>query len=160
MLVSSAPCSLWEPMYPRCLTGRKQEGGSVIERTVEGEERWQVRWKVFLFYFMLDKYRKLVAVAEDMAAEWHECEESVEGIELSVELNVGTISIGRMREYAVYCPDENQYMPDYAMDYRNTYFDWVDGDWVKRVPEVIKYERKFDPFVTTDPFAFVDELPF
>jgi hypothetical protein len=84
----------------------------------------------------------------------------VEGIQVSVELNVGTVSIGMMREFAVYCPDENQYMPDYAMDYRNTYFDWVDGDWVKRVPEVVKYERNFDPFVTIDPFAFVDELPF
>ena len=109
---------------------------------------------------MLDKYRKLVAVAEDMAAEWHACEESVEGIELSVELNVGTVSIGRMREFATYHPDENQYEPDYAMDYTKTVFDWIDGDWVKRVPEIVKYESKFDPFVTTDPFAFVDELPF
>jgi hypothetical protein len=144
-------------MYPRCLTGRKQEGGRVIERTVEGEERWQVRWKVFLFYFMLDKYRKLVAVAEDMAAEWHECEMSVEGIQVSVELNVGIIRIGMMREYAVYCPDENQYEPSYAMDYTDTYFDWVDGDWVKRVPEVVEYKR---PHLEYNPFEYIDELPF
>ena len=109
---------------------------------------------------MLDKYIKLVAVAEDMVTELHECEESVEGIEVSVELNVGTISIGRMREFATYHPDENQYMPDYAMDYKNTYFDWTDDAWVKRAPAVVKYERNFDPFVTTDPFADVDELPF
>jgi hypothetical protein len=142
------------------LTGRLWEGGRVSERTVEREEDVAMLKNVFLFYFMLDKYRKLVAVAEDMASEWNDCEMSVEGIEVSVELNVGTVSIGMMREYAIYCSEENQYEPSYAMDYTKTVFDWVDGDWVKREPEIVKYERNFDPFVTVDPFAFVDELPF
>jgi hypothetical protein len=106
---------------------------------------------------MLDKYKKLVIVAEAMVAEMHACQECVEGVEVSIELNVGVIRLGRMREYAVYCPEENQYEPSYAIDYTtDRCYDWIENEWMKRVPKI--QERHHS--VEYNPFEYIDELPF
>lgn len=104
---------------------------------------------------MIDKFRKLVAVAEAMVAEWHEMCLGVEGMHVHVEYNQGFVRLGMVREYAVYHPDENQYMPEYAMDYNTYYFTWVDDTWVRNVPE--RLEAPSPVYVENEDW---DELPF
>jgi len=87
---------------------------------------------------MIDRLKKLVAVAEEMATEWNEACVGVDGIEVQVEGHGGIVRLGRVREYAVYSPDENVYMPEYAMYYDNFYFTWVDDTWVRNVSEYLK----------------------
>lgn len=85
---------------------------------------------------MLDKFRKLVAVAEEMATAWGEYGESVEGLDVQVEGSQGCVRLGRMTQFAVYHPDENVYMPEYGVDYNTYYYNWIDGEWVKQSPKV------------------------
>jgi hypothetical protein len=104
---------------------------------------------------MLDRFQKLVAVAEAMVAEWHERSLGVNGMNVHVEYNQGFVRLGMVREYAVYYPDENQYMPEYAMDYVTYYFTWVDDTWVKDVPECLEAPKPV--YVKEEDW---DELPF
>ena len=99
---------------------------------------------------MIDKFRKLVAVAEDMAAEWSEKGMDVCGMEVHVEGHGGIIKLGQWREYPVYYPDENQYMPEYGIDYSSYYYSWIDQAWVKDEPMVVEVRERED---------WVDELP-
>lgn len=87
---------------------------------------------------MLDRFKKLVAVAEEMVTEYNNAGHNVDGMNVHVECNQGFIRLGTMREYAVYYPDENQYMPEYALDYDTYYFTWVDNTWVKDVPKCLE----------------------
>jgi len=103
---------------------------------------------------MIDKFRKLVAVAEDMAAQRNEMCVGVDGIDVHVEGHEGMVRLGMMGEYAVYYPDENQYMPEYGMDYVTYYYTWVDDAWVKKEPV---YLVANSPFEENQEF---DELPF
>jgi len=102
---------------------------------------------------MIDKLNKLVAVAEAMATEWNEACIGVDGIEVQVEGHGGIVRLGRMREYPVYHPDENVYMPEYAMYYDNYYFTWVEDTWVRNVSE---YQASTPVYVEQEE----DELPF
>ena len=102
---------------------------------------------------MLDKFNKLVAVAVAMATQRSENEVSVNGMDVHIEENSGFVRFGMWREYAVYYPDENQYMPEYCMDYATYYFGWKDGEWVERKETSIP---AFDKLVETE----ADELPF
>lgn len=104
---------------------------------------------------MLDKLNKLVAVAEAMAAQRNEMCVGVDGIEVQVDGHGGIVRLGMMREYAVYHPDENQYMPEYGMDYDSYYFTWVDNDWVRNVSEYL--EAPSPVYVQEEDW---DELPF
>jgi hypothetical protein len=104
---------------------------------------------------MLDKLNKLVAVAEAMAAQRNEMCVGVDGIEVQVDGHGGIVRLGMMREYAVYHPDENQYMPEYGMDYDSYYFTWVDDTWVRNVSEYL--EAPSPVYVQEEDW---DELPF
>jgi hypothetical protein len=104
---------------------------------------------------MIDKFRKLVAVAEEMATSWNENEVCVDAVEIQVEGHGGIVRLGRMREYAVYHPDENQYMPEYAMDYDSYYYTWIDGRWMKDEPMIVEARSP----VWTEEEEW-DELPF
>jgi hypothetical protein len=88
---------------------------------------------------MIDMFRKLVAVAEERATALNNAGHNVDGMNVHVEYNQGFVRLGMVREYAVYHPDENQYMPEYAMDYDSYYYTWVGEEWVYQVPKV--YER-------------------
>jgi hypothetical protein len=104
---------------------------------------------------MIDRLNKLVAVAEAMAAEWNEMCVGVDGIEVQVEGHGGIVRLGMMREFPVYYPDENQYMPEYAMDYSSFYYTWGEYGWVKDEPMVVEAASPFE--VREEEW---DELPF
>ena len=104
---------------------------------------------------MIDKFKKLVAVAEAMAAEWGEMGFGVDGIEVQVEGLGGIVRLGMMREFPVYYPDENQYMPEYAMDYSSFYYTWGEYGWVKDEPMIV---GAANPFEVRE--QEIDELPF
>jgi len=115
-----------------------------------------MRRGVVLFHCaMIDKFNKLVAVAEVMVAEWNEMTIGVTGVEVRVEGLGGTVRLGMMREFAVYHPDENQYMPEYAMDYDSYYFTWIDNRWMKDEPMIVGAPSPFELREEE-----VDELPF
>jgi hypothetical protein len=104
---------------------------------------------------MIDKFRKLVAVTEEMATEWNQMGLDVVGMEVSVEGHGGIVRLGMGREYPVYHPDENQYMPEYCIDYITYYFSWLDGQWVKDEPMVVEAANPFE-----EREEEIDELPF
>lgn len=102
---------------------------------------------------MIDKFRKLVAVAEEMATEWNNAGDCVEGMDVQVQGSRGVVRVGVMREYPVYFPDENVYMPEYGVDYIDYYYNWVDGEWVREFPKPAIVSM-VDPFVVEDPLPF------
>lgn len=98
---------------------------------------------------MIDKFRKLVALAESIATRYNDAGDTVEGFNVHVELNNGFVRVGIMQEHAVYHPDENVYMPEYHVSYNTYMYDWVDNKWVKKV-------TTYAPLDEDE----VDELPF
>lgn len=100
---------------------------------------------------MIDKFVKLVAVAEEMATAWNDEGDSVAGMSVQVEGNQGVVRVGAMREYGVYHPDENVYMPEYGVDYNDCYFTWTEGKWVRELPK---------PVMVSECVVEEDELPF
>jgi len=104
---------------------------------------------------MLDKFRKLVAVAEEMATSWNEMGLDVSGMEVQVEGHGGIVRVGTWREYAVYHPDENQHMPEYCMDYTTYYYTWIDGQWMKDEPMIVEAASPFEMREEE-----IDDLPF
>lgn len=101
---------------------------------------------------MLDKLRKLVAVAEDMATAWNDGGQSVEGVDVHVELNEGLVRVGVFGVVGVnFSSDDNVHFPEYGVDYYTYLYDWVDGEWVERIPAGHYAENKPEE---------MDDLPF
>lgn len=81
---------------------------------------------------MLDRYNKLVAVAEEMVTEYNNVGHSVEGIVVDVEGDFGVIRVGVFGLVSSsYCPDENVVMPEYGVVYYSEPYTWNDGMWEK-----------------------------
>ena len=104
---------------------------------------------------MMNKFKKLVAVAEEMATQWELVSTDVEGIHVSVEGVKGIISLGGVIEYPVYHPDENVYMPEYGLEYTRLEFKWVNDTWERVYPVI-----RFNDEAMADAFAIEDPLPF
>lgn len=97
---------------------------------------------------------KLVAVAEEMATQWSANDCEIEGINVIVEGVRGKISFGGVVEYPVYHPDENQYMPEYGLQYSTLEWKWVNDEWERVYPTIhLSSEPLIDPFAPA-------ELPF
>lgn len=102
---------------------------------------------------MIDKFRKLVAVAEDMAAKWNEMGENVEGVVVDVEGDFGVVRIGVFGIVnSSYFPDENVVMPEYGVKYYGEPFNWDGNDWREALPQVIVNDVECE--------MIEDELPF
>lgn len=103
---------------------------------------------------MIDRFKKLVAVAEDMASKWNDKNLSVEAICSWVEEDKGFVKIGTMGVVGVtYSHDDNCQFPEYGVVYTHYTFDWIDGEWKEIVPTV------FEVMAVSDLELF-DELPF
>lgn len=101
---------------------------------------------------MLDKLRKLVAVAEDIAAEVDESGYSVDGINVHVEGDQGFVRVGHHGIVGVtFSSDDNVHFPEYGIDYYTYLYDWRDGEWVERIPAEYYSGNKPEE---------VDDLPF
>jgi hypothetical protein len=112
-------------------------------------------WLPFsLVWLMMDKFKKLVAVAEDMASKWNQKALSVEGICAWVEEDKGFVKIGTMGIVGVtYSHDDNCQFPENGVVYTHYTFDWIDGEWKELVP------TPFEVMAGSDIDMF-DELPF
>ena len=81
---------------------------------------------------MIDRYKKLVAVAEDMATRLIELGVSVDGVVVEVEGHGGIVRLGSGDVIgSSYCPDDNVYQPVFGVDYRNYYFSWTSEEWIE-----------------------------
>ena len=104
-------------------------------------------------YAMLDRFKKLVAVAEEMATKRHNAGESVEGIDVQVEGSQGVVRVGVYAVVGVtFSSDDNVHFPEYGVDYWNYYYDWRGEGWVEH-----------QPLVQTEAVGFceeADDLPF
>lgn len=86
---------------------------------------------------MMDKYNKLVAVAEDMAAVWNEAGNDVSGIKVCMEDNVGWVGLGQWCVVGrYYSSDDNVVFPEYGIDYKMYYFTWTGSEWIEDKREV------------------------
>ena len=102
----------------------------------------------------MDMFRKLVAVAEEMAAKWTEKNLDVEGICAWVEGDKGFVKIGDWGVVGVtYSSDDNCQFPEYGVVYTHYIYDWIDGEWVENKPTV--FEVASNSYVEE-----FDELPF
>ena len=104
---------------------------------------------------MIDKFKKLVAVAEAMAAEWGEMGVDVEGVEVQVEGLGGTVKLGTTHVGGSYCPDDNVVHPVYYIGYDTRYYSWRDNSWVKDEPMIVGAPSPFEVREQE-----IDELPF
>lgn len=103
---------------------------------------------------MLDRFKKLVAVAEEMVTEYNNVGQNVDGIVVDVEHDFGVIRIGVYGLVSsAYCPDDNVVMPEYGVAYHSEPYHWKDGRWEKALQEV-------KPVMVLGPFEEEDELPF
>ena len=104
---------------------------------------------------MLDRFKKLVAVAEEMVTEYNEVGHNVESIVVDVEGDFGVVCIGVYGLVSSsYYPDENVVMPDYGVVYYSEPFTWKEGKWEKPMAQPA-------PTMITSSFEEeVDELPF
>lgn len=102
----------------------------------------------------MDMFRKLVAVAEDMATKWTEKNLSVEGLCAWIEEDRGFVKVGTMGVVGVtYSHDDNCQFPEYGVVYTHYIYDWIDGEWVENKPTV--FEVASNSYVEE-----FDELPF
>ncbi len=102
---------------------------------------------------MIDRYLKLVAVAEDMAAEWSGCGLSVEGVAVEVEGNFGVVRIGVHGIIGSnFSHDDNVHFPEYGVVYYSEPFNWEDGGWKEALPQPMVWSGVAE--------EDADELPF
>ena len=102
---------------------------------------------------MIDKFKKLVAVAEDMAARWSQSGECVEGVVVDVEGDFGVVRIGVHGVIGSnFSHDDNVHFPEYGVAYHSEPFNWEDGDWRKALPQPMVWSGVEE--------EEVDELPF
>jgi hypothetical protein len=102
---------------------------------------------------MLDRYMKLVIVAEVMVTRLNECHEELVQLNVSVSGDKGVVGLGVFGHIGnVYYPDENQYMPEYDTTYESYDFFWVEGEWVS------EHEKRIEREVSA--IEDYDELPF
>jgi hypothetical protein len=104
---------------------------------------------------MLDRYKKLVAVAEDMATEL-----SQHGDVTSMEIFMGSkhsyVEIGLFCEVGgTYYPDENVVMPDYGVMYRRTNYIWLEDTQEWETEAQMRLEAEISAYEDTMP-----DLPF
>ena len=86
---------------------------------------------------MLDRYKKLVAVAEEMVTRWNDAGECVEGLDVHVEYNQGLVRVGVHGVVGVsYSSDDNVHFPEYGVDYNRYHFEWDGEGWVELKPMV------------------------
>ena len=111
-------------------------------------------WQVILAYCaMIDSYKKLVAVAEDMAAEMAEAHGSLEGISIEVEGDMGVVRLGVFGIVgSSYSPDDNVVFPEYGVVYKSIPFRWDGKSWKQAVRETVMCD--------TPEAEEWDELPF
>lgn len=88
---------------------------------------------------MFNRYKMLVAIAEELATKLAESGEAVEeALVIDMITNAagtfGTISIG-VYGYSgcQYYPDENVYMPEYDLEYYRYHYKFVDEKWIQLV---------------------------
>ena len=102
---------------------------------------------------MIDKFVKLVAVAEAMATAWNDAGDCVEGMDVQVECNQGVVRVGVFGIVGVnFSSDDNVHFPEYGVDYRNYYYDWIDGEWILNQPKVVG--QSFVEVEEIDPLPF------
>ena len=88
---------------------------------------------------MFNRYKMLVAIAEELATKLAESGEAVEeALVIDMITNAagtfGTISIG-VYGYSgcQYYPDENVYMPEYDLEYFRYRYKFEDGIWLSEI---------------------------
>jgi hypothetical protein len=117
-------------------------------------------YKVILsFCTMIDKYKKLVVIAEAMAMEWNEKGFSLDSFNVKTEWLKGTVTLGSIQQCgSTYCPDDNVHYPVEEMVYMSVDFKWNfrDEKW-----EEVRYEKSV-PQATVIGYVEEpwDELPF
>jgi hypothetical protein len=104
---------------------------------------------------MLDRYKKLVAVAEDMATRISE-HGDVQSIEVTVSGKYGFIEIGVFCETGcTYYPDENQYMPEYGLVSSGGNYIWLEDTQEWETEKQMRLEAELNAYENTMP-----DLPF
>lgn len=84
------------------------------------------------------KFKKLVAVAEEMATQWTEAGQSVEGIDVQVEDNHGVVRVGVFGIVGVsFSSDDNVHFPEYGIDYKSYEYEWIEETWVRKQPKFL-----------------------
>jgi hypothetical protein len=84
---------------------------------------------------MIDKYKKLVVIAEAMAMEWNEKGFSLDSMSVKAEMFKGTVTLGSIQQCgSIYCADDNVHYPVEDMVYITADFEWNYRD--KRWEEV------------------------
>ena len=109
---------------------------------------------------MLDRYKKLVTVAEAMVTTYHQFHTDVCQMNVSVDGDNGVIGLGVFGLVGhSYHPDENQYMPEYDVTYKSYRYSWVDNEWsvLPREEDVVQYVENT---VWKEQEPLVDGLPF
>ena len=97
---------------------------------------------VILFYcVMIDRYKKLVTVAEAMVAEQGQFADNVCQMSVGVHGGLGVVVLGMFGiTSSTYYSDENQYMPEYGITYKEYHFFWVEDEWVTENEKKIERE--------------------
>lgn len=107
---------------------------------------------------MINVYKKLVTVAEDTVTAYNQHVGDVYELSVSVQGNQGCITVGVFGIVgSTYYPDENQYMPEYGMDYNSFHYELVDGEWVNK-PKQVAVPVENDGATVQE--NFIDDLPF
>ena len=105
---------------------------------------------------MIDRYKKLVAVAEDMATRLNDAGVSVDGVVVEVEGHGGIVRIGSCDIIgSSYCSDDNVHHPVFGVDYRSYYFSWINGEWIE--DEIVLPQMDLAQIEEAN---VIDELPF
>ena len=106
---------------------------------------------------MINVYKKLVTKAEDLVTACNQHVGEVYEMSVSVQGDQGCISLGVFGLVgSKYYPDENQYMPEYGMDYSYFHYELVDGEWVNKPMQVVVPVENG----ATEQKNYIDDLPF
>lgn len=104
---------------------------------------------------MLNQYKKLVAVAEDMATELSQYGDVV-SIEVTVSGKYGCIELQVLCEAGcTYYPDENQYMPEYDIFPKSQKYIWLEDTQEWETEAQMRLEAELNAYENTMP-----DLPF
>ena len=105
--------------------------------------------KVILFdSTMIDRYKKLVAVAEDMATRLQDAGVHVDGCDVHVENERGIVRLGLWVVVgSTYCSEDNIFEPEFEIDYRTYHFYWSGEEWKEEiVVEIVEEDYDELPF--------------
>ena len=104
---------------------------------------------------MINKYKKLVAVAEDMATQISQYGD-VQSIEVTVSGKYGYIELQVVCETGcTYCPEKNQYMLDYDIFPKSCKYIWLEDTQEWETEAQMRLEAEISAYENTMP-----DLPF